>query len=248
MVIACAALLVALAGTSVAAVQAVIPRNSIGAFQLKNESVGALELKNNAVNSSKVLNHSLLKVDFRAGQLPAGPRGPAGPAGPTGAAGPAGPAGAAGASGVATPGYVAEVLTATGSNATETSSTSYEVLDGATLNVTVPANETDKLLVSFNAETACYGGTTGARCLLRILVDNAEIQPAANTDAYFDNNGPTATSVHVQNTQIQHGIVRISPTLTAGSHTVKVEIASSAATTKFRLDDWTIAVQRVRVT
>ena len=35
MVIACAALLVALAGTSVAAVSIVIPRNSVGALQLK---------------------------------------------------------------------------------------------------------------------------------------------------------------------------------------------------------------------
>ena len=81
MVVACLALLIALAGTSVAAVQVVVPRNS----------VGALALKPNSVNSSKVLNHSLLKTDFKAGQLPAGPRGLPGPAGPNGPAGPAGP-------------------------------------------------------------------------------------------------------------------------------------------------------------
>ena len=55
----------------------------------------------------------------------------------------------------------------------------------------MPANETDKLLVSFNAESACYGGTAGARCMLRILVDNNEIAPAAGNDSYFDNNGVT---------------------------------------------------------
>ena len=84
MVVACLALLVALAGTSVAAVQVVVPRNSIGALQLKSASVGALELKANSVNSSKVLNDSLLKADFKAGQIPAGPRGLPGPAGPAG--------------------------------------------------------------------------------------------------------------------------------------------------------------------
>ncbi len=88
MVIACTALAVALGGAGYAAT--VLPRNSVGIAQLKA----------NSVNSSKVVNHSLLRADFRAGQIPAGHRGPAGPAG---AAGPAGPAGAAGAAGPAGP-------------------------------------------------------------------------------------------------------------------------------------------------
>jgi len=68
------ALFIALGGTSVAAVSAVLPKNSVGTLQVRNGS--------------------LLKQDFRAGQLPAGAAGAAGAAGP---AGPAGPAGAAGA-------------------------------------------------------------------------------------------------------------------------------------------------------
>ena len=78
-VIASVALLVALAGTGVAAVSAV-PRLSVGTAQLKN----------NAVTSAKVRNASLLRADFKRGQLPAGPtgaRGPQGPPGPAGAAG-----------------------------------------------------------------------------------------------------------------------------------------------------------------
>jgi len=247
MVVACVALLIALAGTSVAAVQT-IPRHSISGIQLKNQSVGAVQLKDNAVTSAKVLNHSLLKADFKGGQLPAGPRGIPGPAGPTGATGPAGPAGPAGASGVAAPGYVAEVLTTTSVSSSDMHSTSFEALDGGTLNVTVPANETDKLLVFFNGESSCYGGTAGERCLLRVTVDNNEIAPAANNEGFFDNNGPTATSLHLQNTQSQHGVIRVSSTLTAGSHTVKVEVATTNASTHLRLDDWTLAVQRVRVT
>jgi hypothetical protein len=231
LVIACLALLVALAGTSVAAVQAVIPRNS----------VGALQLKANSVNSSKVLNHSLLRSDFRPGQIPAGARGPAGPAGAAGPAGPAGPAG------VVSPGYVAEVLTQTSADPTEVSSTTFAALGTSSLNVNIPTDEKDKLLVFFNAESACYGGTAGERCLVRIMVDNDEIDPHANTDSYFDNNGATSTSLHQSSTQSQHGIVRISPTLSAGAHTVRIEVATTSAGTKLRLDDWTLAVQRIRV-
>jgi hypothetical protein len=87
MVVACAAFAVALGGVGYAATA--LPANS----------VGTLQLKTNAVRSSKVLNGTLLKADFKAGQIPAGPQGPAGavgPAGPAGAAGAAGPAGPAG--------------------------------------------------------------------------------------------------------------------------------------------------------
>jgi hypothetical protein len=91
-VLAAVALLLAMAGSGYAA--ATLPRNSVGPRQLQN----------NTVTSSKVKNHSLLRVDFAAGQIPAGPRGavgppgPPGPAGTPGARGPTGPAGAPGAS------------------------------------------------------------------------------------------------------------------------------------------------------
>ena len=96
MVVACAALLVALSGTGMAAATQ-LARNSVGTPQLKDGAVTNSKIKNNAVNSAKVAARSLLRSDFAPGQLPAGPVGPQGPAGPTGAAGPAGPAGAIGA-------------------------------------------------------------------------------------------------------------------------------------------------------
>jgi hypothetical protein len=83
------ALFVALGGTSFAAANELVPRNSVGTRQ--------------------VIDRSLLRKDFKAGQLPRGARGPAGvrgapgPAGPAGAAGPAGPAGPAGAAGAQGP-------------------------------------------------------------------------------------------------------------------------------------------------
>jgi Collagen triple helix repeat (20 copies) len=96
MVVACVALSIALGGAGYAAVT--LPRNSVGAAQLKN----------NAVNSAKVRNRSLRAVDFALGQLPQGQQGaagatgapgPPGSPGAQGAAGPTGPPGSPGAQG-----------------------------------------------------------------------------------------------------------------------------------------------------
>jgi hypothetical protein len=73
------ALLFALSSTSYAAATKLLPPNSVG--------------------SRQVINGSLLKADFKSGQLPRGDRGPAGATGPAGSAGPAGPAGAKGQDG-----------------------------------------------------------------------------------------------------------------------------------------------------
>jgi hypothetical protein len=88
LVIASLALLVALSGTGIAAVNA-LPRNSVGNAQLKNSSVTTIKVKDG----------SLLRRDFRAGDVPAGPpgaQGPAGPAGPKGEKGDKGDPGVVG--------------------------------------------------------------------------------------------------------------------------------------------------------
>jgi hypothetical protein len=77
-VVACIALFVALGSGAYAATQ--LPKNSVGSKQIKK----------NAVNSAKVKDRSLKAVDFKEGQLPAGPRGPEGPKGEKGATGAAG--------------------------------------------------------------------------------------------------------------------------------------------------------------
>jgi len=75
MIVACAALFVSLGGVGYAAI--VLPANSVGTKQLKK----------NAVNSAKVKKHSLLKSDFKAGQLPRGAQGIPGVPGAPGAKG-----------------------------------------------------------------------------------------------------------------------------------------------------------------
>ena len=75
MLVAFAALMVALGGTSYAIAQ--LPANSVGTKQLRK----------NAVTAPKVKDRSLVARDFKRGQLPRGARGPAGPQGAAGAPG-----------------------------------------------------------------------------------------------------------------------------------------------------------------
>lgn len=79
------ALIVALGGTSYAAVA--LPKGSVGTPQIKKAAVTGAKIKRNAVTGAKIKDGSLLKDDFKSGQLPTGPQGPPGPQGPQGAAG-----------------------------------------------------------------------------------------------------------------------------------------------------------------
>lgn len=51
-----------------------LPRNSVGTPQFRDGAVTAAKLHNDAVTSATVRDHSLLAKDFKADQLPRGPR------------------------------------------------------------------------------------------------------------------------------------------------------------------------------
>jgi hypothetical protein len=91
LIVAVAALVVALGGTSYAA------------LHLGTNSVGAKQIKAGAVHSSDVANGTLLKRDFKPGQLPVAKQGLAGPQGPQGDPGAPGPAGTPGQAGAQGP-------------------------------------------------------------------------------------------------------------------------------------------------
>jgi hypothetical protein len=59
LVLASAALLVALTGTSIAAVEASVPNNSVGTSQLKNNAVTAAKIASNAVASAKIASNAV---------------------------------------------------------------------------------------------------------------------------------------------------------------------------------------------
>jgi hypothetical protein len=52
-----------------------LPRNSVGPLQLKRNAVGPQKVAPNAIRTGHVLDGSLLAADFKAGQIPAGPKG-----------------------------------------------------------------------------------------------------------------------------------------------------------------------------
>lgn len=98
--------------TATLALIAAMSGTSVAAITLAKNSVGGPQLKANSVTSGKVKNGTLLKADFKPGQLLAGARGATGAPGATGPAGPAGATGPAGslptvlASGQTLQGYV----------------------------------------------------------------------------------------------------------------------------------------------
>ncbi len=85
MVVACIALLIALGGTSYAAIK--LPKNSVGAKQLKRNAVTTPKVKNNAITGAKVLESSLGQVPSAATAATAVTATTAGTAAPSGAAG-----------------------------------------------------------------------------------------------------------------------------------------------------------------
>ncbi len=75
LIIAITALVVAVLGTTPigeAAYNAVVPKNSVGAQQLRKGAVTSVKIRGDAVTSGKVKNRSLKAIDFKLGQLPAG--------------------------------------------------------------------------------------------------------------------------------------------------------------------------------
>lgn len=170
MVVACLALLVALGGTSVAAVNQ-LARNSVGTPQLRDGAVTARKIRNlnvtnpkianNAINSAKVANRSLLRVDFAPGQLPAGPTGPQGPAGP------AGPAGAAGAPGA--PGVIGAVTVRSQST----------LITGGVAANGVPNTARVTSLCS-GSERAISGGTSWSDDVANLALYTMELEPQLN--------------------------------------------------------------------
>lgn len=231
-VIASVALLVALGGTGVAAIS--LPARSVGTAQLKTGAVTHAKLGANAVTTTNVKNGSLLKADFKAGQVPSGPPGAPGAPGAKGPTGPAGPAGS-GAT-------FAEKVVTSGS-AQQTTSAAFIDLSGASTTIDVPSGQTATIVARYTAESLCYGGGSGAWCSVRILLDGNEMQPAVGTDFAFDStNGGNNTSANYG----ARAVIRVATGVAAGTHTVKVQWGGVAGTPTFRLDDWALDVSAVK--
>jgi hypothetical protein len=136
-------------------------------------------------------------------------------------------------------GGVARVKVVYELNPQSTSSTTFVDMAGATTKIVVPRRTRALLLARFTGESLCDGGPAGAVCTARIVIGNAEGNPAAAADFAFDSNG---TGADFAAAQAMERARAVGP----GTYTVKVQWAVSDAGTTFTLDDWTLVVERVR--
>jgi len=87
------------AGGTAYASGVLLPPASVGSVQIKPGAITAPKLAANAITAKAVKPGTLLRADFKAGELPSGQPGPTGPAGAPGAAGSVGAPGAEGPTG-----------------------------------------------------------------------------------------------------------------------------------------------------
>lgn len=136
---------------------------------------------------------------------------------------------------------VKEVKVVTETVAQSTLAAAFIALPGATTTITVPTGTTGCLLLRFIAESSCTGGGAVSRwCSVRILVDGVEANPVVGTDFAFDS---TDTGTETASSWESHAVERIAR-VSAGLHTVTVQWGVNIAGPTFRLDDWTLVVER----
>jgi hypothetical protein len=192
-VMATVAVFLALGGTGYAALR--LPRNSVGNRQLRA----------NAVTSGKVRNASLRAIDFKPGQLPAGPRGAKGATGSKGSTGSRGPTGPTGPAG---PVVVAAA--------------------GSTLGA--PAASPDQTFASTVVTTKAAGpllitslGTVSSTC--------AVAPCTADVGIYVDGQPVAHTLAHVSDTgSAPFNQIGLTGSVAIGAHTVSIAAKRTGAT------------------
>jgi hypothetical protein len=125
-----------------------------------------------------------------------------------------------------------------------TSATNWTPLPGASIGVSVPANQSRLYDVPFFAESQCIGPNSG-NCTVRIVAISAagtvELNPQAGADYAFDSDMPGALTDLAEG----HGMER-SRRLLGGpngtNYTIQVQYAVVNPQSVFTLDDWHLAV------
>ena len=142
------------------------------------------------------------------------------------------------------------VVTETAANSISTGTAYSPVLPGASIFVEIPEGTKSLILVRFSAESACFGRKAGW-CNVVILIGGAEGHPQAGESFAFDSVNPDDPDG--SDDYEAHSMERISGPRDAGVYNVQVQrrihvtgtgIAGQSA---FRLDDWTLTVERIDV-
>jgi len=125
--------------------------------------------------------------------------------------------------------------------ASVTNTTFYTNVANGFTTIVVPSGENALILARFSAESACYGGT--GYCSLRILINGVEMDPVASVDFAFDS---TDLGRETAGSWESHSMDR-SRVVGPGTYTIVVQRLSTQSATFFRLDDWSLTVERVQL-
>jgi hypothetical protein len=169
------ALVASLGGTAYAA-------NSIRSRDIVDGQVRRADLADGAVTSSKVRNNTLLRKDFKTGQLPRGRTGPPGPPGPKGDAGAPAPLAPSAASTIS--GRPAD-LTSSGTGG------------AIVLSATIAIGQTSRLVATAGAELSSDGGNNDQGfCYLRDGAGDMGVRLTAEVPASRTDISPVGAAVH----------------------------------------------------
>lgn len=140
-----------------------------------------------------------------------------------------------------------KVVTETAPHTIDLSQSSFVDLPGATTPIAVADGSSAHILVRFSAESDC-GGRVAAWCSVQIKVADEEGSPVSGTTFAFDTVEDDGIGKYEA-----HAMERVVGPFTAGAYTVRVRWAMvltdscpCAGTSKFRLDDWTLVVERIK--
>lgn len=131
----------------------------------------------------------------------------------------------------------------TEAGASITNSRVFANVPGANTTVFVAPDERALILARFSAESACSGGSGSNWCSIRILIGGVEANPIVGQDFAFDstNNGADGPF-----SWESHSVDR-SRTVGPGAYTVQVQWSVTGPNVSFRLDDWSLTVERVQL-
>jgi hypothetical protein len=122
-----------------------------------------------------------------------------------------------------------------------TNSTDWIDVPNARFRMTVKAGAENAFIGQFSAESLCNGADGGNDwCSVRILVDDAEMSPAAGGDFAFDSDEPGAGLWEA------HSMTRVIGPLTEGKYNFKVQAKVTTSNVIFTLDDWTFVVWKAK--
>jgi hypothetical protein len=138
-------------------------------------------------------------------------------------------------------GTVTRVYANGSDDASVTNSTTFVALPGASRAINVPQGETALVVARFTGESQCSGGAAGNWCSVRIMANGTEMSPASGSDFAFDS--VAGSEDFYESHTIERFIV-----LNAGTTTITVQRAVTSAATNFRLDDYTLIIERAQRT